>query len=190
MQTLWVNFTTQVFMAIGLGYGEPAPDLMERKPRPIDEPILPRPLLLWLVFAGVVLGGTALGVIWWAENEHDVAVARTMGLTTFAIANVFLAYTVKDRLRSVLNDDTFADRKLLLATGLSAVAILFGTELQIFNRILGTVSLTGEQWVICLLSAGTILVASELQKLVLRRRTPAGHAEDVPESAPLGQPAG
>ena len=42
LQTLWVNFTTQVFQAIGLGYGEPAPGLMERKPRPEDEPILPR----------------------------------------------------------------------------------------------------------------------------------------------------
>jgi Ca2+-transporting ATPase len=189
LQTLWVNFTTQVFMAVGLGYGEPAPDLMERKPRPIDEPILPRALLLWLVFAGVVLGGTALGVIWWAEDEHGVAVARTMGLTTFAIANVFLAYTVKDRLRSVLSEDTFADRKLLLATALSGVAILFGTELQIFNRILGTVSLTGEQWVICLLSAGTILVASELQKLILRRRAPDERGEEAPEAAPLGHPA-
>ena len=41
LQTLWVNFTTQVFQAIGLGYGEPASDLMERKPRPEKEPILP-----------------------------------------------------------------------------------------------------------------------------------------------------
>jgi Ca2+-transporting ATPase len=189
LQTLWVNFTTQVFMAVGLGYGEPAADLMERKPRPLDEKILPRELLVWLAFAGIVIGGTALGVIWWAENEHDVAVARTMGLTTFAIANVFLAFAVKDRVRSILSEETFADRKLLLATALSGVAILFGTELQIFNRILGTVSLTGEQWVICLLSAATILVASELQKLVLRRRAPDEREEEAPESAPLGQPA-
>src|SRR5206468_3698929 len=40
LQTLWVNFSTQVFQAIGLGYGEPAGDLMERKPRPEKEPIL------------------------------------------------------------------------------------------------------------------------------------------------------
>jgi Ca2+-transporting ATPase len=188
LQTLWVNFTTQVFMAIGLGYGEPAGDLMERKPRPLDEPILPRALLTWLVAAGFVLGGTALGVIWWAEDEHGVAVARTMGLTTFAIANVFLAWTVKDRLRSILNTDTFADRRLLMTTGLSAVAILLGTELQIFNRILDTVSLTGEQWVICILAAGTTLVASEAQKLVLRRRAPALEQEAAPELV-LGQPA-
>ena len=40
LQTLWVNFTTQVFQAIGLGYGKPSEGLMERKPRPPDERIL------------------------------------------------------------------------------------------------------------------------------------------------------
>ena len=171
LQTLWVNFTTQVFMAIGLGYGEPASDLMERKPRPVDEKILPSGLLIWLAVAGVVMGGTSLGVIWWANDVHDAAVARTMGLTTFSIANVFLAFSVKDSLRSILDfGETFADRKLLLATGLSAVAIVFGTELRICQRFLHTVSLTGSEWVVCLLGAATIVVAFELRKLWLRRR--------------------
>ncbi|HVN12762.1 MAG TPA: HAD-IC family P-type ATPase, partial [Kineosporiaceae bacterium] len=33
LQTLWMNFTTQIFQSIGLGYGRPAPGLMQRKPR-------------------------------------------------------------------------------------------------------------------------------------------------------------
>ena len=117
-----------------------------------------------------MIGGTALGVIWWAEDEHGEAVARTMGMTTFAIANVFFSFTVKDRLRSIFEVETFADRKLLLATGMSAAAILLGTELRILQRILDTVPLTGEQWVVCLLAAASILVVSEVQKFVLRRR--------------------
>ena len=36
LQTLWVNFTTQVFQSIGLGYGEPSEGLMERRPRKPD----------------------------------------------------------------------------------------------------------------------------------------------------------
>jgi Ca2+-transporting ATPase len=178
LQTLWVNFTTQIFQAVGLGYGDPAPDLMERKPRPTDEPILPRELLTWLVIAGLVLGGTTLGVIWWAADAHDTAVARTMGMTTFAIANVFFSFAVKDPLRSVFTVETYADRRLLMATGLSGVAILFGTELGILQRILGTVSLTGREWVACILVAFSVVVASELRKLVLRRRATAA-GEDV-----------
>jgi P-type Ca2+ transporter type 2C len=56
LQTLWVNFTTQVFQAIGLGYGAPAERLMERKPRDPQEPILPRSKLLWLALVGAVMG--------------------------------------------------------------------------------------------------------------------------------------
>jgi P-type Ca2+ transporter type 2C len=179
LQTLWVNFTTQVFQAVGLGYGEPASDLMERKPRKEDEPILPRGLLAWLVVAGIVLGGTTLGIIWWADDAHGTAVARTMGMTSFAIANVFLSFTVKDDRRSIFTMETFTDRKLLLASGLSAVAILFGTELRIFQRILDTVTLTGQQWIACILLAGTTLVASEIRKFVLRRRDAAAEASPV-----------
>src|SRR3954451_20788842 len=48
LQTLWVNFTTQVFQAVGLGYGKPSGGLMQRRPRNVDEALLPRPLQIWL----------------------------------------------------------------------------------------------------------------------------------------------
>ena len=170
LQTLWVNFTTQLFQAIGLGYGAPAPDLMERRPRPIDEPILPRPLLLWLAVLGLVLGLTALGIIWWADDAHDTAVARTMGFTTFALANILLSYAVKDPLRSVFSLDTLSDRRLLQVSALSLVVIVLSTELRILQRILDSVPLTGQQWLVCILGSATVLVASEIQKFVLRRK--------------------
>jgi len=177
-----VNFTTQVFQAVGLGYGEPSPGLMERKPRPEKEPILSRGLLGWLAVCGLVIGGTTLGVIWWADDAHNTDVARTMGMTMFAIANVFFSFCVKDDLRSVLSVETFADRRLLQASGLSALAILFGAELGIFQRILGTVSLTGAQWVVCLLAALSIVAVSEIQKFFRRRR-------EVPGAVVLGPTA-
>ncbi|MFL5950885.1 MAG: cation-translocating P-type ATPase [Gaiellaceae bacterium] len=179
LQTLWINFTTQVFQAIGLGYGTPSGGLMKRKPRPENEPILSRSLLVYLALAGLVMGGTTLGIIWWADDAHNTAVARTMGMTTFAIANVFLSFTVKDELKSFFSVDTFADRRLLKATALSSVAILFGTSLGIFNRILGTVGLTGKQWIACILGGFTVVLASELRKFLLRRRANAAVDEEA-----------
>ena len=40
LQTLWINFTTLPFQAIGLGYGQPNEGLMRQPPRPPGRPIL------------------------------------------------------------------------------------------------------------------------------------------------------
>jgi len=176
LQTLYVNFTTQVFQAVGLGYGQPADGLMERKPRKPDAPILSRSLLSWLGLAGGVMGAVTLAVIWGVDDRHDPGLARTMGLTAFSISNLFFSFSMKDELRSIFDLDTFADRKFLLMSGFSAIAIVAGDELRIFQRILHTQSLSLNQWLLCIAVALTTLVVPEVQKFLARRRVAA--AED------------
>ena len=62
LQTLWVNFTTQVFQSVGLGYGEPSEGLMERRPRKPEQPILTRADTRWFVVAGLVMAAATLAV--------------------------------------------------------------------------------------------------------------------------------
>ncbi|HWI72104.1 MAG TPA: cation-transporting P-type ATPase, partial [Baekduia sp.] len=128
LQTLWVNFTTQVFQSIGLGYGAPSEGLMKRKPRKPAEPILDRAGSRWFVIAGLVMGGSTLAVIAGAEHEEGADLARTMGVTTFAIANLVFSWTARDELRSVLSLETFNDRRFVLTSLLSAGAIILATE--------------------------------------------------------------
>jgi Ca2+-transporting ATPase len=186
LQTLYVNFTTQVLQAIGLGYGRPAEGLMKRKPRPANEQILPRPLLIWVGVAGLVLGGATLGVIGWADDHYgSSAVARTMGLTTFAISNVVFSLTTRDERRSIFSLDVLEDRTFLVCTGGSAAAILFGTELGVFQRILGTVHLDVHQWLVCIVVGLAIVPVSEARRLWLQRRgSSAGPTEEPPEGVP------
>jgi Ca2+-transporting ATPase len=92
-----------------------------------------------------------------------------MGLTTFAIANLAFSFTARDELRSVLSADGLGDRTFLTASLMSVVAIVLATELDFFHRILDTISLTGNQWLICIGAGLTIVVASEIRKLLLRR---------------------
>src|SRR5262249_48951623 len=138
LQTLWLNFTTDLFLAIGLGYGAATVGLMARPPRPSDEAVLPRPLLVWLAIAGVGMGVVTLSVITWANDPNGLAVARTMGLTTFALTHVFFALTTKDEHRSLFNLDTLADKPLLVAAGCSLAIIVLSTTLTPLQRILET----------------------------------------------------
>ncbi len=152
LQTLWINFTTQVFQAIGLGYGEPAGGLMKRKPRNPEQAILPTGLMIWLGFIGLVMGATTIGVIAWADNHYDTAIARTMGMTSFAAANLFYSFCERDQLQSVFSLDVLRDRKFLYFSGASVLAIIIAPQLDLLNRILGTVPLTLHQWLICIVT--------------------------------------
>jgi Ca2+-transporting ATPase len=169
MQTLWVNFTTQVFQAVGLGYGEPGEGLMDRKPRKPGQPLLRRADTRWFVVAGLVMAVATLAVAAWAENQHGEDLARTMAMTTFAIANLMFSFTARDELKTIFSLDTFSDRMFLKASLLSVVAIVLATELGFFQRVLDTVPLTGDQWLICIGAGLTVVVASELWKWAARR---------------------
>jgi len=189
LQTLWVNFTTQVFQAVGLGYGKPNEGLMERKPRPSTQPILTRPLMIWLGIAGLVMGGTTLALIAGVTDRHGEVLGRTMGLTAFAFGNLFFSFATKSETRSIFDLDTFADRKFLIASGLSVVAIIIGNELGFLQRILHTEHLSLRQWLLCIGAGLTIVVASEIQKFLLRRRPDAATVPAEAAAVPAMQPA-
>jgi P-type Ca2+ transporter type 2C len=114
-------------------------------------------------------------VIAGAEHEEGEQLARTMGMTTSGLANPFFSFTARDALRSVFSLETFADRRFLTTSLMSAAAIVFATELGFFQRILDTVELSGNQWLICIGAVLSIVVVSDAWKLMLRRR-PAAEA--------------
>src|SRR4051812_11217136 len=164
LQTLWINFTTDLFLAIGLGYGAAAAGLMLRKPRPADEAVLPRPLLAWLAVVGFVMGATTLGVISWATDPHGLAQARTIGFTTFALSHVFFAIATRDERRSMFNLDTVNDKPLMVASGLAVLVIILTTTFAPLQRLLQTGDLELEQWLVCIGVALVIPVVAEVRK--------------------------
>jgi Ca2+-transporting ATPase len=183
LQTLWLNFTTQVFQAVGLGYGKFSDDLMERKPRAADEEILDKLRFVWIAIASLVMAVGTVGIAWWADDHHGAAVARTMALTTFSIANLLFSFTALDERRTVFSMESFSDGKFLFATGLSIVAIVLGTEMDVLNKFLQTTGLTRAQWGVCLIVPFSVVIASELWKLYLRHREKPGVADAAAEPA-------
>ena len=54
---LWINFLVQVPIAIALGFDEPSPGLMKRKPRPLSQPVLSRSQWMHIVCSWRLYGG-------------------------------------------------------------------------------------------------------------------------------------
>jgi Ca2+-transporting ATPase len=170
LQTLWVNFTISIFVALGLGLGPATPGLMSRRPRNTEEPILPGRLLIYLVSAGLVMAAITLGAAQAAlSSSWGDAVARTMALTTFSIATIILALESNEERISVFGSETLANTRLIKMAGLSVLALFVVTELGFLQRIFDTVELTGKQWLICIGFNLAILVYIEAVKFFLRR---------------------
>ena len=151
LQTMWLNFTVNVFQAIGLGYGKPREGLMEVPPRPKAQPIMPRRLMTWLVLCGLVMAAGTLGVLAWANGAYGDVVARTMGVTTFALFRLFSSLETADVDESLFSGSILGNRPLLIGTGLSvAVRSSSRPSSAFLQRILGTVSLTPDQWAVCI----------------------------------------
>ena len=179
LQTLWVNFTTDVFQAIGLGWGKPREGLMELPPRPKDQAVLPRRLLIWLVTAGLVMAVGTLGLIQYAVGTYGDAAAHSMGLTCFSLFNLFFSLETANEDRTLFSSEILENPMLLRTTLLSVAAIVLATELPLFQRILQTTSLTLDQWILCIGVALGIVVVAEVKKLLHIRTT-----EDVPARRP------
>jgi len=175
LQTMWLNFTVNVFQAIGLGYGKPRDGLMQAPPRPREQPILPPRMMRWLVICGLVMAVGTLGVLAWANGAFGDVVARTMGVTTFSLFRLFSSLETADAEESLFAGSILSNRPLLMATGLSVLTIVLATELGFLQRILGMTSLTPDQWAVCLLVASSLLIVEEGRKLLKIRtsREPA-----------------
>ena len=172
LQTLWVSFTTLSIQSVGLGYSQPAAGLMDRPPLPPGRPILTRGILVWLAFVGLLMAIGTLGVISWADHAHGLAVARTMGMVTFALFLLFFSIESKDERDSAFSLDTFSDKTFLITTGGSFVLLVLSTVLGIFQTVMKTVRLDVRQWLICTAVALSIVAAAEIRKAT-RRRTAA-----------------
>jgi len=183
LQTLWVNFTINLFEGLGLGLGASPPGLMERPPRRADEQIMPRRLAMRLAVVGLVMAVATLGLIQYAVAPWGEGVARTMGLTVFSLASIFFALETNDDLRSVFSRETLANSKLLQMSGLSLLATFLVTQVGFMQRIFATTALTLEQWLLCIAVSSAVLWLVELMKVV-RRRPSTRHVPGTPRIAP------
>jgi Ca2+-transporting ATPase len=184
MIVLYINFLIQIPIAIALGFDKPSPGLMNRKPRPLSEPVLSRSQWMRIIFIGLLMTVGTLYVEL-AYTETSAAVAATMGFVLFSLMNVVMGISSKSETDTVLSASIFADRRQLGLYGLGILLTLLGTELGFLNRILGTVTLTGSQWLVCIAISIILLIVIEVMKFFLRRRR---HTTEQP-ATPALQPA-
>jgi P-type Ca2+ transporter type 2C len=130
--------------------------------------VLTRFQWLRLVFLGLIMaaGTLALEALY---EPAGAAVAATMGFVVFSLFNITMGLTARDEFGSVFNREALSDRRQFQLYGLALLFVILGTELGLMQRILGSTSLNGGQWLTCIVVALVLLLVDEVIKFFLRR---------------------
>ena len=182
---LWINFLVQVPVAVALGFDKPAPGLMERKPRPLSQPVLSRSQWARVIFLGLIMTVGTLVLENVFTSTSGASVAATMGFVVFALFNVVIGLSSRSEFQSAFDRAIFSDRHQLMLYALALLFIFVPVELGL-PRFLGLTQLDGNQWLICIAFAFALLLVDEVIKVFLRRRH--SHAEVTPAAQRLPKP--
>lgn len=122
IQILWINLVTDSLPALALAAQPPEKDVMQRAPRSPQEGLFARGLGLYIVVAGLIMAGSALGMQ--AFALHTGRPWQTMVFTVLCLSQMANALSVRSE-RIVLTGRTMFTNRYLLG----AVAIAVGLQM-------------------------------------------------------------
>jgi len=165
---LWINFLVQIPVALALGFDDPAPDLMEHKPRPLKQPILSGSQWVRIALIGILMSIATV----YLENMYqgtDAVLARTIGFVVFALCIIVLALSSRSETGSAFNREILNNRHQLMLYGISLLMIILPLNLDFLQRFLGLTEMGLDQWLGCIGFAFALLLVDEVYKFFLRR---------------------
>jgi magnesium-transporting ATPase (P-type) len=186
MQILAVDLGTDMFPALALGAERPAPDIMQRPPRPKDEHLLTRGVLLraylYLGMWEACAGMTAYFFVMYSGGwnwSQPLAATSTLylqattaclaGIIATQIANVFACRSPNV---SVVTLGIFSNR--LVLAGIASEVVLAGLIIYtpLGNSLFACAPIGMNVWLLLIPFAMLLLVFDETRKYFVKRKSP------------------
>ena len=181
-QVLWIHFFVNAPFGFALGFDKESPGLMARRPRPRGAAVLTTGVMITVGLAGLAITIGLLSMIGLGQHHFgSVAVGQSIAFTAFALCLIVAAVECRSETGTVLTTATFDSKQMNWAMLGEFVLAVLVTQMDVFNRLLGTTQLNLRQFGWALIPAIALLLLWELGKYVVRRRI---------SSRPAGRPAG
>lgn len=167
LQILFLNLVTDVFPALALGFGKGEPGIMRSKPRPSDEPIMPRDRWLsifgyggLLTFSVLLAFGLAFKML---GMEADRAV--TVSFLTLAFAQLWHIFNMRARGTKLFKNDVASNPYVWGALGLCTVLLILAVYLPFMAGILKLADPGVGGWLLVLAASWLTCFVGQLWKL-------------------------
>ena len=170
-QVLYIHFLVSAPFGIALGLDQATPGLMKLRPRPSTESIMTTGVKLTSGLAGLYMATVMDLLIYFGKQHyHSAIIGSSIGLSAFALMLIIAAYESRSVIRTALTGETF-DNPQMNWTALAELALaVMVTQMDLFNRLLGTSPLTAPQFGLAVGAAVLLLILWEAGKLIARRR--------------------
>jgi len=180
IQLLMLNLLTDGAPALALGVERGDPDIMERPPRPVNEPVINKEMLIGIAVQAVAITAATLTafLIGLRAFPDNLAGAQTMAFATLSLSELFRAYTSRSERYSVFAIGIFSNKYMQYAFLTSLAILLAIIYVPVLDPIFDTAFLGWEHWAEILPLVLIPSVAAEITKWFLRqgdrrRRQPA-----------------
>jgi Ca2+-transporting ATPase len=170
---LWINLVTDGAPALALGVDPAHAGVMTRPPRPRDEGVITAQMWRGILLVGAIMATGTLFVLdaslpgGFIEGDGDLRYARTMAFTTLVMFSLFTVFNARSDERSAFAG-LFSNGWLWGAVALSAALQAAVIYVPILREAFSTVALRGEDWLLCVAVASSVLWLRELSKLAAR----------------------
>ena len=170
-QVLWIHFVVNAPFGFALGFDRASPGLMGRMPRPRGESVLTTGVMITVGLAGLAITIGLLSMIEVGQHVFgSIPIGQSIAFTAFALCLIVAAVECRSETGTALTTATFDSKQMNWAIlGESVLAVLV-TQMDVFNRLLGTTQLNLRQFGWSLIPALALLVLWELGKYVARRQ--------------------
>jgi sodium/potassium-transporting ATPase subunit alpha len=186
VQILAVDLGTDIVPALGLGAERPAPDVMDRPPRPrahrlVDGPLLARAYL----FLGAIEALAAMTAFFfvlthggwrWGEqlpiSDPLYRQATTACLTAIVVMQMVNVYLCRSDRQSVLARPWLDNRLIVAGLGVELGLVLLIDYTAVGNALFGAAPITASVWLLVAPCALAMLALEEGRKAIVRRLLP------------------
>ncbi|MGD2104941.1 MAG: cation-translocating P-type ATPase [Anaerolineae bacterium] len=181
IQLLWLNLLTDGAPALALGLEKGDPDIMDRPPRPVHEPIINRLMTIGIsvqtvAITAVVLGAFYIGRMW---DPSSPLLAESMAFVTLSASELVRAYTARSERASLFRLGVFSNKYMQYAVLVSIALLMAVIYVPFLQPIFNTVALGTREWALILPLLLLPSIAAEITKAVIRSQGPRRTAETM-----------
>ncbi|MBX0334215.1 cation-transporting P-type ATPase [Pontibacter sp. HSC-14F20] len=183
VQLLWINMTTSVLLGLTLVFEPKEPGIMDRPPRPSDQPLLTTKLILRTLLVGVLMLIAAYGLfLYETEQGATLTEAQTVVTTVFVVVESFYLLSCRSLVRPNSQIGWFTNKWVYIGIAVMFLAQALFIYTPFMNMLFGSGPLNVMQ-LLRIFGAGAVVftivsIEKQIRFRLVAKRLKAAEKED------------